>query len=514
MISINEILGKKNVKITLEKLELKSYNKEKYQEFIDYYNLNKDEIKNKIIDSKYTPEIVIMKEIINFKGKKRLIANLDIKDKFITKAMTEVFNKYIDSTFSKYSYAYRPFGGTLEAVKQIREFAKEGNNITAQLDIKDFFEKINHEILLEKLKKYNIEPCIINLINQYLKCPIEIELIETVKNKGLLQGNPMSPILSNIYLDEFDKILESKNISFIRFCDDINIFCNNKNELFENIEIVKNILSEKYFLELNESKTNISNIYKTSFLGYYLVNEKNDIEIVKKEKAKLNYYSFWHPSALRKENNEYHILNDGILTNADYSILFENKDKKVHIPVETTNCINIHSNTMFSSNFFNVMNVHNICVNIFDKYNKYVGKFIPNNFRKSCLTLLKQVSIYNDNEKRLKLAKAIITAGVHNLKSNIKYYQRRYNINIKEKIEIIEKLEKDLKIEMEYQNLLLIEARIRENYYSCFNQILKNKDFYFYVRSKRPPKDAINSLISFGNTLLYNFLQKKFIKLH
>ena len=65
---------------------------------------------------------------------------------------------------------------------------------------------------------------------------------------------------------------------------------------------------------------------------------------IKKEKARLSYHSTWRTSALRKENNEYHIINDGILTNADYSILFENKDKKVYIPVETTNSINIYSN--------------------------------------------------------------------------------------------------------------------------------------------------------------------------
>ena len=110
------------------------------------------------------------------------------------------------------------------------------------------------------------------------------------------------------------------------------------------------------------------------------------------------------------------------------------------------------------------MNSNNINVNIYDKYNKYIGNFIPNNSRKSCLTLLKQVTIYNDNSKRLDFAKSIISAGIHNLKSNLKYYQRRYKIDINESINIIEKLEKDLLNESEYSKLLLIEARIREKY--------------------------------------------------
>lgn len=512
MITINEILGKRNVKIVLEKLEQKSYNKEKHHEFINYYQLNKEELKNKIIKFDYIPETVTLKEIINFKGKKRLVANLDIKDKFLSKAISEILNKYIDPTLSKYSYAYRPLGGTLEATKQVREYILKDYSIVAQLDIKDFFESINHEILLNKLKKYNIEPCVLTLIKNYLKCPIEIELMETIKNKGLLQGNPMSPILSNIYLDGFDKILESNSIKFIRFCDDINVFGKNKSEIENSIGIAEKTLSEKFSLSLNKSKTNITNVYKTTFLGYYLVRENNDIEIIKKEKARLSYHSTWRTSALRKENNEYHIINDGILTNADYSILFENKDKKVYIPVETTNSINIYSNAIFSSNFFNTINANNIIVNIYDKFNRYTGRFIPNNSRKSCLTLLKQVSIYNNKEKRLEFSKSIISAGIHNLKSNLKYYQRRYNIDIKDNIKAIEKLEIDLINEKDYVRLLLIEARIREKYYSCFNQILKNEDFYFYSRTKRPPKDAINSLISFGNTLLYNFFAKEIYK--
>ena len=187
MISLNEILGKRNVKITLEKLEKKVYNKAKYQDFLNYYQLNKNELKNEIMKFEYNPDTVIMKEIINFKGKKRLVANLDIKDKFISKAISEILDKYIDITFSKSSFVYRKSEGTLEAAKCVRQFVKEENNIVGQIDIKDFFENINHELLLNKLKQYNIEPCILTLISKYLKCAVEIELIETVKNKGVLQ---------------------------------------------------------------------------------------------------------------------------------------------------------------------------------------------------------------------------------------------------------------------------------------------------------------------------------------
>lgn len=112
----------------------------------------------------------------------------------------------------------------------------------------------------------------------------------------------------------------------------------------------------------------------------------------------------------------------------------------------------------------------------------------------------------------MNMAKDILSSEIYNLKSNLKYYNRRYNHDIKEKIKLIEKTEKEINLIKEHEKLLLCEARIKGIYYSCFNEILQNEKFKFIKRSKRPPQDPINALISFGNTLLYNYIAKEIYK--
>lgn len=490
----------------------KIYKQNEYENFKEYYELNKQNIRKKIINDEYIPEIVKLQEIANYKGKRRLVAKLDIKDKFLTRAITQILEKYINTQLSEKSFAYKKGKGTIDEIKMIKKYVEDGNTIVCQIDIKDYFNNINHNKLLNELKKYNIENIVIKLIEKYLKCEIEHELVTSIKNKGILQGNPISPVLSNIYLDTLDKKLENQQIKFVRYCDDINIFGKTRQEVIDKKQMIERELKENYYLELNNNKTNISSVFKTSFLGYTLIKEKNNIEILKKERTRLKYYNFWKQSSLKQENNEYHIINDGILNQKDYSILFENKDKKVYIPIENAKSLNIYSNVILNTNFFNIMNNKNIIVNIFDKNSRYIGKFVPQNTRKSSITVLKQVEIYNNPQKRLEMAKNIIKAGIYNLKSNLKYYDRRYHIEIKNKIEKIEKLEKEIMTAKNHTELLLTEARIRELYYSCFNEILNDKRFEFLKRTKRPPKDNLNCLISFGNTLLYNYIAKEIYK--
>ena len=511
MITLNEIMGKKNVKIVLNDLYKKSNSKKAFIEFQKYYENNKQIIRQEIENNKYQPENIILKEIINYKGKRRLVSILNIKDKFISKLLLEVLEKYIAPNFSENSYAYQKGKGTTQAILKIKKLVEEGNEIVGKIDIKDYFDTINHEKLLKMMQDVKIERRVIELINKFIKCKVDYQYSTYTKTQGIIQGSPLSAILSNIYLDSFDKELDKLNIKYIRYCDDINIFGKDKKEVYSTIKFIEKRLKEQYLLNINHNKTEITNVFYTIFLGYKLIKNKFGVEIVKISKE-VQYTNRWRTNSLEKINNEYHIINEGILSQSDYTILFENKNKKVYIPIEATKILNIYSNIIINSNFFNLMNSKNIIVNLFDKHNRYIGKFIPNNTRKSCLLLLKQVEIYNDYNKRMNMAKDILSSEIYNLKSNLKYYNRRYNHDIKEKIKLIEKAEKEINLIKEHEKLLLCEARIKGIYYSCFNEILQNEKFKFIKRSKRPPQDPINALISFGNTLLYNYIAKEIYK--
>ena len=511
MITLNEIMGKKNVKTVMNDLYKKSYNKRAFIEFQKYYENNKQIIRQEIENNKYQPENIILKEIINYKGKRRLVSILNIKDKFISKLLLEVLEKYIAPNFSENSFAYQKGKGTTQAILKIKKLVEEGKEIVGKIDIKDYFDTINHEKLLKMMQDVKIERRVIELINKFIKCKVDYQYSTYTKTQGIIQGSPLSAILSNIYLDSFDKELDKLNIKYIRYCDDINIFGKDKKEVYNTIKFIEKRLKEQYLLNINHNKTEITNVFYTKFLGYKLIKNKFGVEIVKISKE-VQYTNRWRTNSLEKINNEYHIVNEGILSQSDYTILFENKNKKVYIPIEATKILNIYSNIIINSNFFNLMNSKDIIVNLFDKHNRYIGKFIPNNTRKSCLLLLKQVEIYNDYNKRMNMAKDILSSEIYNLKSNLKYYNRRYNHDIKEKIKLIEKTEKEINLIKEHEKLLLCEARIKGIYYSCFNEILQNEKFKFIKRSKRPPQDPINALISFGNTLLYNYIAKEIYK--
>ena len=511
MITLNEIMGKQNVKTVMNDLYKKSYSKRAFIEFQKYYENNKQIIRQEIENNKYQPENIILKEIINYRGKRRSVSILNIKDKFISKLLLEVLEKYIAPNFSENSFAYQKGKGTTQAILKIKKLVEEGKEIVGKIDIKDYFDTINHEKLLKMMQDVKIERRVIELINKFIKCKVDYQYSTYTKTQGIIQGSPLSAILSNIYLDSFDKELDKLNIKYIRYCDDINIFGKDKKEVYSTIKFIEKRLKEQYLLNINHNKTEITNVFYTKFLGYKLIKNKFGVEIVKISKE-VQYTNRWRTNSLEKINNEYHIINEGILSQSDYTILFENKNKKVYIPIEATKILNIYSNIIINSNFFNLMNSKNIIVNLFDKHNRYIGKFIPNNTRKSCLLLLKQVEIYNDYNKRMNMAKDILSSEIYNLKSNLKYYNRRYNHDIKEKIKLIEKAEKEINLIKEHEKLLLCEARIKGIYYSCFNEILQNEKFKFIKRSKRPPQEPIKALISFGNILLYNYIAKEIYK--
>lgn len=214
--------------------------------------------------------------------------------------------------------------------------------------------------------------------------------------------------------------------------------------------------------------------------------------------------TMWRKGSISRIGRSYHIVNDGIINREDYNILFENEKGKCFIPKETTDSINIYSDVMFSANFFKFMNNSGINVNIFDKYGRFVGTFLPSENTDNAKTMLKQAAIYLDDKKRIDIAKRFEDGAMHNILSNLKYYGRRKEGEFVESITEIENIVADIKRTDSINALMLLEAKARRIYYSMFNLIIGNGDFAFAKRTKQPPMDPLNALISFGNVFLYN----------
>lgn len=212
----------------------------------------------------------------------------------------------------------------------------------------------------------------------------------------------------------------------------------------------------------------------------------------------------WYTTGIQKVDRNYHLINEGILTKRDLTVLFENIEGKHYIPVETTDSLYIYSNTIFTGNFFEFVNTTGLNVCLIDKYGEKIGSFVPQNNRRNIRTELKQLRLYDDEKERLILARKLEIASVSNIRANLRYYERRKDAEeLGKAVKLLSEWIQQLNEAKDITQLMMIEARARQKYYSCFNWTLENREFTFEKRTRRPPKDPLNAMISFGNTLLY-----------
>lgn len=166
--------------------------------------------------------------------------------------------------------------------------------------------------------------------------------------------------------------------------------------------------------------------------------------------------------------------------------------------------LNIYSNTIFSADFFRFAGQKRLCVNIFDRYGNALGRFVPSENGIRGKTMLKQAAIYLDEKQRLQIARAMEISAFHNLRSNLRYYAKiRRSERLNEGVQLLNNVIKELNEASDINKMMLTEARGRQIYYTMFNEIILNGDFFFTTRTRRPPKDPLNALISYGNTYLY-----------
>lgn len=192
-----------------------------------------------------------------------------------------------------------------------------------------------------------------------------------------------------------------------------------------------------------------------------------------------------------------YITQNGTLERKDNSIRFKNEKISKVIPVQAMGSVYCFAEVSLNSKLFSFLSQMQIPVYFYNYYGFYTGVFAPKQEMVSGNLLIKQVDIYRDTEKRLQIAKEIVSGSYHNITKTL------YQYRLEKQIRNIDKYEQMIKECEDINNLMLIEANIKQYYYQCFNLILSNKDFEFIQRVKQPPDNFINTLISFGNSLLY-----------
>lgn len=204
---------------------------------------------------------------------------------------------------------------------------------------------------------------------------------------------------------------------------------------------------------------------------------------------------------------DYYILNNGRLKRKDNTIYFEDcEDNKRALPIEQIDTLHVYGEVDLNTKMINYISKYGIILNFYNYYGYYTGSFYPRKKNVSGFLLVCQSACYLDGYERIYLAKSFIKSAVHHILRNMRYYKVESDL-----IDLIKKESENIDYVEEIQTLMGIEGRIRKTYYKSFNQILKN-GYSFNKREKRLPKDPINALISFGNSIMYTNVLKEMYK--
>jgi len=208
-----------------------------------------------------------------------------------------------------------------------------------------------------------------------------------------------------------------------------------------------------------------------------------------------------------------YIFSDGELKRKENTLYFETEEGKKYIPVENTSEIFIFGEVTINKRLLEFLTESEIILHFFNYYGYYVGSFYPREHLNSGYMILKQAEHYLDDIKRVDLAKRFVNGGVENIKKVLIYYQNRGK-NLQDFTEKINSLSESLPRCNSTDELMAIEGNIREQYYYAFDRILDNEHFVFEGRTRRPPKNRLNALISFGNSMLYTICLSEIYHTH
>ena len=209
-----------------------------------------------------------------------------------------------------------------------------------------------------------------------------------------------------------------------------------------------------------------------------------------------------------------YIFNDGQLKRKDNTLLFIKDNQKKNIPVNSISEIHVFGEIDLNKRVLEFLTKNKIPLFFYNHYGYYIGSYYPREYLNSGFIILKQAEFYLDKNERLYLAKSFVEGAVLNILKNLNYYKRSKEEYIKPYIEEIEQKLKEIKNKEDIPSLMALEGEIRKKYYEAFNVILNIGDFYFDKRTKQPPENPLNALISFGNSLLYTVVLAQIYRTH
>ena len=258
-------------------------------ELLEYLKEHGEKLKEDILMGNYSPKAVRRVEIPKENGKKRKLGIPTVVDRVIQQAIHQILSPIFEEVFSDNSFGFRPMRSAHDALKKSKGYINDGNTWVIDIDLSSFFDTVNHDKLIGLIYKEVKDKRVISLIRKYMQAGVLENGVFSKTSEGVPQGGPLSPLLSNVMLNELDKELESRNLHFVRYADDVNVYVKSRKAAKRVMHSITSFIEIKLKLVVNKEKSAVDRPWKRKFLGYsfYYFNGKVNFRVHEKSVEKL-----------------------------------------------------------------------------------------------------------------------------------------------------------------------------------------------------------------------------------
>ena len=260
----------------------------------DHVRKHWEAIRTKLLAGTYVPSPVRRVEIPKPNGGVRLLGIPTVLDRWIQQMLLQVLQAIFDPTFSAYSFGFRPGRSAHDAVRVAQNYVQAGQDWVVDMDITKFFDRVNHDILMNRIGRTIRDKRVLGLIGRYLRAGVMVEGLVQASEEGTPQGGPLSPLLANIYLDALDQELARRGLAFSRYADDCNLYVSSPRAAERVLASISNWIAKHLRLEVNATKSGTGRPWERKFLGFR-INPQGKIETAPAsvERLKMKVREMW-----------------------------------------------------------------------------------------------------------------------------------------------------------------------------------------------------------------------------